>query len=87
MNWLMRKIIIAKINGMRKGIEKGGDIMKPGIFTSEFYVTLVSGIIVAVCNAFKVSPDIRDAIVKLAIAYIASRTAVKVSNGIKKQGE
>ena len=87
MNWLMRKIIIAKINGMRKRIEQGGDIMKPGLFTSEFYVTLVSGIIVAVCNAFNISPDIRDAIVKLAITYIASRTAIKVSNGIKKQGE
>jgi len=87
MNWLIKKIIIAKINGLRKKIEKGGDIMKPGIFTSEFWITLVSGIIVAICNAFQVSPDIRDAIVKLAITYIASRTAVKVSNGIKKQGE
>jgi len=87
MDWLVRKIIIGKINRLRKKIEQGGDIMKPGIFTSEFYVTLVSGIIVAVCNAFKVSPDIRDAIVKLAITYIASRTAVKVSDGIKKQGE
>ena len=59
--------------------------VKDGVKTSEFWVTLISGIIVAVCNAFKVDPQIRDAIVKLAVAYITSRTVVKISENVKKK--
>lgn len=61
--------------------------VKDGIKTSEFWVTLISGIIVAVCNAFKVDPQIRDAIIKLAVAYISSRTIVKASENVKKMGK
>lgn len=81
MNFIVKKILIWKINRMKKQIEEGK--MKSGIKTTEFWVTLISGIIVAVCNAFKVDPQVRDAIVKLAIAYITSRTAVKMLDGAK----
>ena len=56
--------------------------MKPGIYTTEFWVTLISGIVIAVCQAFKIPQDLQDAIVKLVVAYIVSRTAVKVGVNI-----
>jgi len=69
---------------MKKKMKKNE---RSGIKTTEFWVTLISGIIVAVCNAFKVDPQIRDAIVKLAVAYITSRTIVKISENVKKGGK
>ena len=59
--------------------------MKPGVFTSEFYITLAAAILSVIAKAFNLSPDIQDALLKLAIAYIASRTVVKgtdvIANG------
>ena len=82
MNWLIRRIIIGKINNLRKQIEGGENIMKTGIFTSEFYVTLATAILSVVAKAFNLSPDIQDALLKLAIAYISSRTVVKIGGVI-----
>ena len=60
--------------------------MTKGIFTSEFWVTLLTGAITAICQALKLDPKIQEAILKLALAYIGSRTVIKVANNIKKNG-
>jgi len=82
MNRILRWLIIRKIKKTTEKIKKG-EIMRPGIKTSEFWTTLIGGIVVAICNAYKVDPQIRDAIIKLVVAYISSRTAVKVAENIK----
>ena len=87
MNWIIRKIIIGKINDLRKRIEGGESIMKPGVFTSEFYITLATAILSVIAKAFNLSPDIQDALLKLAIAYISSRTVVKVGGAIANERE
>ena len=82
MNWIFKRMIIRKINTLRKCIEGGESIMKPGVFTSEFYITLATAILSVIAKAFNLSPDIQDALLKLAIAYISSRTVVKVGGAI-----
>jgi len=86
MNKLKRWVILHELRKLEKDI-KGGKIMtKRGIFTSEFWVTLATTIITLFADHLGVDPQVRDAIIKIAVAYIASRTAVKVSSGITKKG-
>jgi small basic protein len=59
--------------------------MKIGVKTTEFWLTLVNGVVVALCNALNVPPDVKEHITALALkivgAYIASRTVVKAASG------
>ncbi len=57
--------------------------MKSGLFTSEFWVTIVTGMVTTICQAIGVDPEIQKALITLALAYLASRTAVKVTGTIK----
>ena len=83
MNWIFKRMIIGKINTLRKRIEGGEKIMPTkGCWTSEFYITLATAILSVIAKAFNLSPDIQDALLKLAIAYISSRTVVKVGGAI-----
>jgi len=58
-------------------------IIREGFRTTEFYATLITGIITYVGQFLKLDPQIIDLITKLALVIIGSRTVVKVSNAIK----
>lgn len=82
MNPLFRWFIIKKINNLTKRI-KGGEIdMSKGMFTSEFYITLIGGIVTAICQALKLDPEIQNSILKLVLVYVASRTVVKTATAV-----
>lgn len=80
MNKIVRWLIIKKLDKMTKEVKEGK--VKSGFFTSEFIITLIGGVVVAICQAFNLDPALQQKIVALVIAYITSRTVVKVGNEI-----
>jgi hypothetical protein len=82
MNRIARWFVMRKLNQIEKNIKEGK--MKRGIFTSEFWLGLLTTVLVYFSDKLGVDPVIRDKIVQLVLAYIASRTVVKVADGIKK---
>ncbi len=84
MNRIKRWVILHYLSNVEKSIKEGKIMIRRGVFTSEFWVTLVTAIITIFADHLGVDPQVRDAVIKVAVAYIASRTAVKVSGAVKK---
>ena len=84
---LVLKIVGAYIASRTIVKAASNEEVKRGIFTSEFWFTLLVEATVAVMQAFKISLDVQNAIVNLLLAYIASRTTVKVAESIKTKVE
>jgi len=83
MNRFKKWVILKYLNNMENSI-KEGKMIKRGVFTTEFWLTLVTTIITAFADQLKMDPQVRDAIIRVVVAYVASRTAVKVSDVMKK---
>lgn len=82
MNWIIRWFIKKQINNTIKRVEKGGDFMKPGITTSEALVTIIVAVLTVLSKALNLPEDVQKSLIALAIAYVSSRTIVKVGNEI-----
>ena len=78
MNWLTRWIILKKLDGLIKQV-KGGKV-HTGWLSSEFLVTVLGGCLTVILTALKVDPAITNKIVALVVAYVVSRTAIKITN-------
>ena len=53
-----------------------------GVRSSEFWVIIVSGLIATIGKAFNLSQDIIDGVIKLALAYLGGRSAVKIGEAV-----
>jgi len=54
--------------------------MHTGFLSSEFLVTVIGGCLTVILTAMKIDPAITNKIVALVVAYIGSRTLVKITN-------
>ena len=78
MNPIARWLIIKKLDGLIKQAKEGN--MHTGWMSSEFLVTVLGGCLTVILEALKVDPAITAKIVALVVAYVASRTAIKITN-------
>ena len=76
MNAIVRWVICRKLRQATKDITEGK--VKSGIKSSEFWVIIVTGIVTTITKALNLDPQIADALLKLAIAYLAGRSVIKV---------
>jgi len=78
MNWLTRILILGFLQKLRKRMEESN--MHTGFLSSEFLVTVIGGCLTVILTAMKIDPAITNKIVALVVAYIGSRTLVKITN-------